>query len=143
VPRRGPQAPRTATLAVRWCPLTLCPPRHRKRERLPPVPLWAVQAREEVPPAGTAPVEWLLLTTCAVHTAAEALERMDWYACRWGVEVLQSQDIKCTRDAFFFLVSRNRLCFKGQHVGHFDRPIGMHHNLFHQQLDYRLPVLKA
>src|SRR5919108_21500 len=87
VPRRGPQPPRTATLAVRWCPLTLCPPRHRKRERLPTVPLWAVQAREEAPPAGTGPIEWLLLTTCAVHTAAEALERLDWYACRWGVEV--------------------------------------------------------
>ena len=44
VPRRGAQPARTATLAVRWCPLTLCPPRHRKRERLPAVPLWAVQA---------------------------------------------------------------------------------------------------
>ena len=87
VPRRGAQPPRTAPLAVRWCPLTLCPPRHRKRERLRPVPLWAVHAREEAPPAGTDPIEWLLLTTCAVHTVAEALERLDWYACRWGVEV--------------------------------------------------------
>ena len=87
VPRRGAQPPRTATLAVRWCPLTLCPPRHRKRERLPTVPLWAVQALEETPPAGTDPIEWLLLTTWAVHTTAEALTRVDWYACRWGVEV--------------------------------------------------------
>ena len=87
VPRRGPQPPRTATLAVRWCPLTLCPPQHRKRERLPAVSLWAVQALEEAPPAGTDPIEWLLLTTCAVHTTTEALTRVDWYACRWGVEV--------------------------------------------------------
>ena len=87
VPRRGAQPPRTATLVVRWCPLTLCPPRHRKREGLPAVPLWAVQALEEAPPAGTDPIEWLLLTTCAVHTTAEALARVDWYACRWGVEV--------------------------------------------------------
>jgi hypothetical protein len=28
-----------------------------------------------------------LLTTWAVHTAAEALERLDWYAWRWGREV--------------------------------------------------------
>jgi hypothetical protein len=89
VPRRGAQPPRTAPLAVRWCPLTLCPPRHRQRERLRPVPLWAVHAREEAPPAGTDPIEWVLLTTCAVHTVAEALERLDWYACRWGVEVWQ------------------------------------------------------
>jgi hypothetical protein len=87
VPRRGVQPARTATLAVRWCPLTLCPPRHRKRERLPAVPLWAVQALEEAPPAGTAPIEWLLWSTCAVHTTAEALTRVDWDACRWGVEV--------------------------------------------------------
>jgi Transposase DNA-binding/Transposase Tn5 dimerisation domain len=87
VPRRGAQPARPATLAVRWCPLTLCPPRHRKRERLPAVPLWAVQALEEAPPAGTAPMEWLLLSTCAVHTTAEAWARVDWYACRWGVEV--------------------------------------------------------
>jgi len=89
VPRRGAQPPRTATLGVRWCPLTLCPPGHRKRERLPAVPLWAVQALEEAPPAGTDPIEWLLLTTCAVHTTAEALTRVDWYACRWGVEISQ------------------------------------------------------
>jgi hypothetical protein len=87
VPRRGAQPARTATLAIRWCPLTLCPPRHRTRERLPAVPLWAVQALEETPPAGTEPIEWLLLTPCAVHTIAEALMRVDWYACRWGVEV--------------------------------------------------------
>jgi Transposase DNA-binding/Transposase Tn5 dimerisation domain len=87
VPRRGVQPARAATLAVRWCPLTLCPPRHRKRERLPAVALWAVHALEERPPTGTAPIEWLLLTTVAVHTATEALARVDWYACRWGVEV--------------------------------------------------------
>ena len=90
VPRRGTQPPRTATLAVRWCPLTLCPPQHRQRERLPAVSLWAVQALEEAPPAGTDPIEWLLLTTCAVHTTTEALTRVDWYACRWGVEVWHS-----------------------------------------------------
>jgi len=56
---------------------------------LPAVPLWAVQALEEAPPAGTDPIEWLLLTTCAVHTTAEALTRVDWYACRWGVEISQ------------------------------------------------------
>jgi len=59
------------------------------------------------------------------------------------VEVFQSQDIKFTWDTFFFLVGRNRQFFKGQHMVHFDRPIGMHHDLFHQQLDHCLAVLKA
>jgi hypothetical protein len=82
-PRRGAQPPRTATLVVRWCPLTLCLPGHRKRERLPPVPLWAVQALEEAPPAGTTPIEWLLLTTCAVHTPANDLNSVRSFGRCW------------------------------------------------------------
>ncbi len=38
-------------------------------------------------PAGVTPLDWLLLTTAAVHTAAEPCERLSWYACRWGIEV--------------------------------------------------------
>jgi Transposase DNA-binding/Transposase Tn5 dimerisation domain len=87
VPRRGPQPARQATVAVRWGLVRLCPPTHRTAEKLPTVAVWAVQAVEEHPPAGCAPLEWLLLTTCAVHTPAEAVERVDWYACRWGIEV--------------------------------------------------------
>jgi hypothetical protein len=76
VPRRGLQPGRQATLALRWCPLTLCPPRHRKSEGLPEVALWAVQVRE------VEPLEWLLLTTVAVHTVNDAIERVTWYAGR-------------------------------------------------------------
>jgi hypothetical protein len=85
VPRRGAQPARAATLAVRWCPLTQRPP--RKRERWPALALWAVQALEETAPAGREPIAWLLLTTCAVHTVEEATTRVDWYACRWSIEV--------------------------------------------------------
>ena len=88
VPRRGPQPGRDATLALRLCPLTLRPPQHRKAERLPAVALWAVQVREVAPPAGVEPIEWLLLTTVAVQTVADAIERVTWYACRWGIEML-------------------------------------------------------
>jgi len=87
VPRRGPQAARDATLALRFCPVTLCPPRHRQREGLPAVTLWAVQVQEVDPPTDVKPIEWLLLTTVAVDTIAEAIERVEWYACRWGIEV--------------------------------------------------------
>jgi hypothetical protein len=87
VPRRGPQPGRTARLALRYCPLTLCPPRHRQREGLPEVTLWAVQASEIVPPPAVEPIEWLLLTTVTVQTVADALERVAWDTCRWGIEV--------------------------------------------------------
>lgn len=87
VPRRGPQAARDATWALRLCPVTRCPPRHRQREGLPAVTLWAVEVQEVEPPTDVKPMEWRLLTTVAVDTMAEAIERVEWYACRWGIEV--------------------------------------------------------
>ncbi|MGH8067006.1 MAG: IS4 family transposase [Candidatus Entotheonellia bacterium] len=87
VPRRGTQPARQATVSVLWCLALLCPPTHRQAEKLPTVAVWVVQAVEEQPPTGCEPIEWVLLSTCAVHTTAEAVERVDWYACRWGIEV--------------------------------------------------------
>ena len=87
VPRRGPQPAREATLALRCGPLTLCPPQHRKAEGLPAVVLWAVQVCEVEPPVEVEPIEWLLLTTVAVETVDDAIERVQWYSCRWGIEV--------------------------------------------------------
>ncbi len=87
VPRRGAQPARQATLALRFCPLTLFPPKHRKAERLPGVDLWVVQVCEVDPPAEAEPIEWLLLTTVAVEGVDDAIERVQWYSCRWGIEV--------------------------------------------------------
>src|SRR6266536_5242746 len=87
VPRRGPQPAREATLALRYCPLTLCPPQHRKAEGLPAITLWAVQVCEVEPPAEVEPIEWLLCTTLAVGTVDDAIERVQGYSCRWGIEV--------------------------------------------------------
>jgi len=87
VPRRGEQPGREALLRLRFCPLTLCPPRHRQREGLPAVALWAVQVMEVEPPTAGQPIEWLLWTTVPVHTVDDAIERVTWYACRWGIEV--------------------------------------------------------
>jgi len=87
VPRQGARAARQATLDVRFCPVVLRAPQARATEKLPDVALWAVWAHEVDAPAGVAPLDWLLLTTAAVQTAADACERLAWYACRWGIEV--------------------------------------------------------
>jgi len=87
MPRRGTQPARTATLALYSGPLPWCPPRHRQAEGLPTVSLWAVQVRAVEPPAEVESIEWLLLTTVAVETIDDAMERVQWYACRWGIEV--------------------------------------------------------
>lgn len=87
VPRRGPQLAREATLSLRYCPLTLSPPRHRKAEGLPAVTLWAILVREVDTPDEVEPIEWLLWTTVEVKTAEDAIERVNWYSCRWGIEI--------------------------------------------------------
>jgi hypothetical protein len=55
-----------------------------------------VLSREETPPSGVKePLEWLLPSTAprwpaqgqAVASLADAVERIQWYTCRWGIEV--------------------------------------------------------
>jgi hypothetical protein len=65
----------------------LRPPRKRAKEKLASVTVWAVWAVEMDPPPNLPAVEWLLLTTVPVQTTADALQRLAWYACRWGIEV--------------------------------------------------------
>lgn len=87
LPRQGERRARRATLAVRYRAVTLRSPGKRAGEKLPAAPLWAVLATETAPPAGEEPIEWLLLATGPVASAADAEERLRWYACRWGIEV--------------------------------------------------------
>jgi len=84
---RAGQPAREATLNVRHRHLTLRPPNNRSKEKLPNVTLWAVWAIETAPPAGVKAIEWLLLTTVAIETSDDALQRLAWYAARWGIEV--------------------------------------------------------
>lgn len=86
LPRQGSRPARVAALEVRYAPVTLRPPERHKA--LGTVAAWAVYAREVgVPPDVTAPLEWMLLTTVAVETFPQALERLQWYTRRWGIEV--------------------------------------------------------
>lgn len=83
IPRRGNRMARTVVLPVRFSAVTLQPPRD---SRLPPVDLWAVHLHEENTD-DPEPIEWMLLTTVPVHTFDDAVERAEWYAARWGIEV--------------------------------------------------------
>jgi hypothetical protein len=87
VPRRPGVAARTATVAVHVRQVTLHPPRHRTAEHLPAVPITAVWVIETDPLPGTQPLEWMLLTTRSVATAEQAAVLIDWYGCRWEIEV--------------------------------------------------------
>jgi hypothetical protein len=78
------QPPRTARLAIRFAAVTLKPP---QRPGLSALPLWAVLAQEVDAPAGSRPLEWMLLTTLAVTDVDGAIEKLKWYAHRWQIEV--------------------------------------------------------
>lgn len=79
--------PRTATVSVGYAPVLVCPPHTRRGEyEKKPLPLWVVCVREDNPPAGVKPLEWILLTDVATNSLEEAEQRIEWYECRWVLE---------------------------------------------------------
>jgi hypothetical protein len=86
-PRQDEKPSRSVTLTVRFKPVTLRPPKKRKTEHLPEITVWAILASEENAPAGTPPIQWLLLTTVATITFEQACVRIGWYSCRWVAEM--------------------------------------------------------
>lgn len=90
VPARHSQPERTATLAVRFDRVTLAPtqrPKHSLFYPLPPVTLDAVSVMEVNAPSSEHQIEWMLLTNIAVTSFEQALEKVNWYCCRWQIEV--------------------------------------------------------
>jgi hypothetical protein len=56
---------------------------------LPPVEVAAIYAQEVAPPQGEEAVEWLLLTSLPVMDFASACTVVQWYRCRWEIEIFQ------------------------------------------------------
>lgn len=83
----GPgRSARTVVQQVRFDTITL-KPSGANHANLPEIVVTAVFAREENPPAGEDPIEWLLFTTKSVTTLAQAIVIISWYRCRWEIEV--------------------------------------------------------
>jgi len=84
--RRGKRPVREAELEIRFAQVTLQPP--ELKPKLGELTLWAIVA-EEVNSAAEVkePIKWWLLTTLMVETFEQAVEKLDWYAKRWGIEV--------------------------------------------------------
>jgi Transposase DNA-binding/Transposase DDE domain len=79
------QAARSATIKVSFSKVWLTPPRGQRRGQ-EELQLWAVRIWEPEPPENVDELEWLLLTSVEVSTAAEALEVGQWYEIRWTIE---------------------------------------------------------
>lgn len=75
---------RTATLEVRYCPVSIQPPSRLKNSGS--FNVYAVYAQEINAPFGCEPVEWMLLTSECVTTPEEAAQILRWYTYRWRIE---------------------------------------------------------
>jgi hypothetical protein len=78
---------REANLKIFAKQLSLLGPNRQGLGRLPNVTVTAVLAIEENPPAGEEPIDWLLITDMEVNSLEEALEKLQWYSCRWQIEI--------------------------------------------------------
>jgi hypothetical protein len=74
-----------ATLEIRYCRLQVLPP-IGKQKRYPELTLTVIYAQERGTPLGRDPIDWKLLTDLPVHSNAEAVEKLEWYASRWKIE---------------------------------------------------------
>ena len=89
LPRTHKRAAREAILEIRYAPVILRAPEDKKTadgQKFPDISLWGVLAQEKNP-AIKEPVEWLLLTSLPIHGFDDALEKLQWYTLRWGIEV--------------------------------------------------------
>jgi hypothetical protein len=81
LPAAPGRSARTVVQTVRTARVTLA--RHAKKTR----EVTVILAREEAPPAGEKPIEWLLITNEAVATLDDAVTRISWYRRRWLMEI--------------------------------------------------------
>ncbi len=84
LPKNHKRKKRTATLAVKFCPVKLKAPQRLKTTDS--FNVYAVYAEEINPPDGEEPISWMLLTTEIVATKEDALRILRWYTYRWLIE---------------------------------------------------------
>jgi len=79
--RRG----RVATLTLRSMSVMLKPPKSYGNAA-EPLEISIIHAKEENPPEGEEAIEWFLLTTIKLQSAADIEQCLRWYCLRWRIE---------------------------------------------------------
>ena len=85
--RRQTRQSRQAAVKVRAATVTLRAP-WRGDRKLSPVTVNVVLVREDDPPAGEEPVEWILVTTLPIDTLQQVRQVVEYYCVRWNIEIL-------------------------------------------------------
>jgi len=87
IPRNSSRKARDTWVDIRFDKVSLKRPK-RNSTSMPAIDVWAVYVLEQPGQESVdEPIEWMLLTTVAVNSYADALERVRWYIRRWGIEV--------------------------------------------------------
>lgn len=86
LPAAAQRPARRVCQTLRSARVQLAPP-YRSDTTLEAVEVTALLAREEHAPEGVEPIQWLLLTNLPVESLEAGQEKMQWYLCRWQIEV--------------------------------------------------------
>lgn len=77
---------RKATLEIRYRRIRVLPP-IGKQKRYPALMLTVIHAEERGTPANRDKIIWKLITDLPVRSRRDAVEKIQWYALRWKIEV--------------------------------------------------------
>jgi hypothetical protein len=84
--RKQAREPRIAEVEIRAARVRFRGP-SRPGGRLEDVECNAVLVTEPNPPPGVEPIEWLLLTDLPIDTIDDVLKIIEYYTCRWQIEI--------------------------------------------------------
>jgi Transposase DDE domain len=75
-----------AVLELKFRRILVQPPLYKQR-RYPALALTVLHATERDKPRGRDRIDWKLITNLPVTSRAQAIEKLQWYALRWRIEV--------------------------------------------------------
>ena len=78
--------PDDAVLEIRYRKIRVLPP-IGKQTKYPALTLTVIHAQERGRPKRRKKIEWKLLTDLPVQSRTDAIEKIEWYALRWKIEV--------------------------------------------------------
>lgn len=75
-----------AILEIRYRRIRILPP-IGKQKRYPALTLTVIHAQEQKTPKNRKKIDWKLLTDLPVQSRKDAIEKLEWYAMRWKIEM--------------------------------------------------------
>jgi hypothetical protein len=78
--------PDEAVLEIRYRKIRVLPP-IGKQKRYPALAMTVIHAEERGTPKNREKIDWKLITDLPVQSRKDAIEKLEWYALRWKIEV--------------------------------------------------------